>query len=131
MATPKTSRTQQGTAARAAGFALIATISMMSLVVVLTLGLLALSVSATRQHAASREGSIAQANARLALAMALGDLQKFYGPVFSVPSIAGITLEHDLTDTEGAAVAWSTDPSIPVAAKEYAVFSADRIVVVL
>ena len=90
MATPKTSRTQQGTAARAAGFALIATISMMSLVVVLTLGLLALSVSATRQHAASREGSIAQANARLALAMALGDLQKFAGPDQRITATADI-----------------------------------------
>ena len=66
--------------------------------------------------------------------MGLGDnmiLQKFYGPVFSIPSIAEITLEHDLTDTEGGAVTWSTDPSIPVAVKEYATFSADRIVVVL
>lgn len=64
--------------------------------------------------------------------MGLGDnsvLQKYYGPIYTVPSIQSVTIQHALTDTEGASPSWSSANALAVAAKEYAVYSADRVVV--
>jgi uncharacterized phage protein gp47/JayE len=64
--------------------------------------------------------------------MGLGDnsvLQKYYGPIYTVPSIQSVTLQHALTDTEGASPSWSSANALAVAAKEYAVYSVDRVVV--
>ena len=64
--------------------------------------------------------------------MGLGDnsvLQKYYGPIYTVPSIDDVTIQHALTDTEGASPSWSSANSLAVAAKEYAVYSVDRVVV--
>lgn len=61
-------------------FALISIITLLCLVAVICLGLLSLSSLSLRGSTASAAQASAQANARLALMFALGDLQKFAGP---------------------------------------------------
>ena len=65
---------------RSRGFALVATLSVVGLILLLVIGLLGLSASSLRsasQHATRAE---AQANARLALILAMGQLQQAAGP---------------------------------------------------
>jgi hypothetical protein len=62
------------------GFALIVTLSLMILLTVVAVGLLTLSSIALRQSSGSTAMRVAQANARLALCMALGELQRYGGP---------------------------------------------------
>ncbi len=61
------------------GFALIATLSMMILLTVIVVGLLTLSTISLRSSAISSDDAIARANARMALMLALGDLQSYAG----------------------------------------------------
>lgn len=75
----------------ASGFALIATISVMVLLVMVALAMLSLSTIELR---ASRQGDAmaeARANARLALMMAIGELQKEAGPDQRITATGGIT----------------------------------------
>ncbi len=65
---------------RAKGFALIATLSLLVLLVIIALGLLSLSATALRTSSHEAEMRKARANARLALMMAISDLQKAAGP---------------------------------------------------
>ncbi|MFK7909837.1 MAG: hypothetical protein AB8F34_04460, partial [Akkermansiaceae bacterium] len=62
------------------GFALIATISVMALLAMIALAMLSLSTIETRAENTSAGQAEAQANARLALMLAIGDLQKQMGP---------------------------------------------------
>ena len=62
------------------GFALVATLLVTTLVVLLILGLLTLSTLSQRHSSQRMELVAAQANAQLALALAIGDLQKHAGP---------------------------------------------------
>jgi hypothetical protein len=73
-----------------AGFALIATLSIVALVILLAMALLGLGLSGTRQATFSRQAAEARANARLALALALGDLQKHAGPDQRVTATADL-----------------------------------------
>ena len=65
---------------RSRGFALIVTISLMVLLMVIGLGLLTLSAISMRSQRIGSAQSVARANARLALLIAIGDLQKHAGP---------------------------------------------------
>lgn len=62
------------------GFALVATLSLMILLGVVALGLLTLSTTELRTSSLAEHQAIAQKNARLALVMALGELQQTLGP---------------------------------------------------
>ena len=83
---------------RNAGFALIATISVMVLLVMIALAMLSLSTIELR---ASRNGQAmaeAQGNARLALMLAIGELQKEMGPDMRVSAEAAIFDQNPNTE---------------------------------
>lgn len=88
--------------AAARGFALVATLALMMLLTILALGLLTLSGAALRQARSSTEAAEARANARLALILALGDLQKQLGPDTRI-SAAADQLPGTTPETSGAA----------------------------
>lgn len=65
---------------RPGGFALIVTLSIMILLVVIGVGMLSLSVISLRRSTAGEARQVAEANARMALILALGRLQAAAGP---------------------------------------------------
>ncbi len=75
------------------GFALIVTLSLMMLLTVIAVGLLSLSAVSLRTSSQGQAAAAARANARLALMMAIGELQKEMGPDsrISAPHDAGST----------------------------------------
>ena len=62
------------------GFSLVSTISLLALLTVVMLGMLSLSVITVRSSSQSSHDLEARTNARLAMMMALGELQKHLGP---------------------------------------------------
>lgn len=72
------------------GFALIATLTLMILLVVLVVGLLSLSTISLRSGGQNSARSEAEANARLALMLALGELQLSLGPDQNITAPSGI-----------------------------------------
>jgi hypothetical protein len=62
------------------GFALVVTLSLMILLTILAVGLLSLSSISLRSSNQSAAMGIARANAKMAILLALGDLQKQLGP---------------------------------------------------
>jgi len=75
------------------GFALIATISVMVLLVMIALAMLSLSTIELRQSGNMHYRQEAQANARMALMMAIGELQKSAGPDQRITAEAAILEE--------------------------------------
>lgn len=97
------------------GFALIATVSIMALLVLIVVGMLALSSSETRKATQSEHQLIAQANARLALTIAIGKLQEAAGPDQRVTATADIHPDRS-DDKKHLTGVWSTegwDPQEP------------------
>ena len=72
------------------GFALIVTLSLMILLTVIAVGLLTLSSVSLRSSTQGQAMALAQANARLALMLALGELQKSAGPDQRITAAADI-----------------------------------------
>ena len=72
------------------GFALIVTLSLMILLTVIAVGLLSLSSISLRSSSQSDAMAAARANARMALLLAIGELQKSTGPDQRVTSPADI-----------------------------------------
>ncbi len=79
------------------GFALVATISVMVLLVMIALAMLSLSTIELRQSTSTNYQQEARANARMALMMAIGDLQKHVGPdtrVTAKASVLSSSVQH-------------------------------------
>lgn len=103
------------------GFALVATLVMLSLLMVLSVGMLSLSVVTVRTTDRDRAAQQARANARLALQIALGELQRLAGPDGRVTAsssiVAGETGQRHLTgvwdgwkwDGDGRAPDWGSE----------------------
>lgn len=79
------------------GFALIVTLSLMILLTIIAVGLLSLSSISLRQSNASRDKDLAQSNARMALCLAIGELQKSLGRDGKITAPAGILDENPET----------------------------------
>lgn len=97
---------------REKGFALVVTLTLMVLLLIIALGLLSLSSVALRT-ANSRDGSLsARANARMAMMIAIGELQREMGPD------SRISAPHDVGGQTGGQAhwtavydAWKSDPA--------------------
>ena len=79
------------------GFALIATISVMVLLVMIALAMLSLSTIELRSAQNGKAMAEAQANARLALMLAIGELQKSMGPDQRVSATGDILASNSST----------------------------------
>jgi len=97
------------------GFALIATIAVMVLLVMVALAMMSLSSIELRQSTHSSYQQEARANARMALMIAMGELQKYAGPDQRTTATAGI-LDTDPQSTTPEGVyhpnwvgVWRTD----------------------
>lgn len=100
------------------GFALVAVLSVTSLIVLLVMGLLSLSMLTRRSVASELARAEAQANARLALVLALGQLQKEMGPDsrISAPPDAGTMASSSQRKWTAVYDAWTTNPANPTVA---------------
>jgi len=74
----------------ASGFALVITLMLMVLLTVVSVGLLGISAISLRSTSQSQSKAVAQANARMALMLALGELQKSVGPDQRITAPSGI-----------------------------------------
>lgn len=91
------------------GFALVVTISLMVLLTVIGMGLLTLSIVTVRSSSIGAPQREARANARLALLIALGELQKTMGPDQRVSAAAGILDSNpESLEVEGVEHPWWT-----------------------
>ena len=111
------------------GFALIVTLSLMILLTVIAVGLLTLSSISLRSSSQGNAMATARANARMALLLAIGDLQKSAGPDQRITARADI-LDENLANPRLAGV-WKSRNIIavaPVAADYTAAAKKDRFV---
>ncbi|HEX5791433.1 MAG TPA: hypothetical protein VFY13_09765, partial [Luteolibacter sp.] len=76
--------------ARNSGFALVVTVSLLVLLTVIAIGFLSLSAVSTRSSGAAAAEAVARANARMALMLAIGELQLHAGPDTRVTASASI-----------------------------------------
>jgi len=105
-------RTSTRPAASEGGFALIVTLVMMVLLVILGLGLLGLSTITLRNSSQGAAAAIARSHARLALMMAIGELQKEMGPDsrISAPNDVGSNLSGSQPHFTAVYDAWARKP---------------------
>lgn len=100
---------------RRPGFALIATLALMVLILLLSIGLLTLSSISVRQTAGAQELAAARANARLALMLAVGELQKSAGPDQAITAASDlVTGDSGRRHLTGAWKSWDINPQAGV-----------------
>lgn len=87
-----------GQNARPLGFALVSTLALMVLLAVLAVGLLSLSAISLRTASRNDAMTEARANARLALMIAIGELQEEMGPDMRVSAKAAIFDQNPVTE---------------------------------
>lgn len=111
------------------GFALIVTLSLMILLTVIAVGLLSLSSISLRSSSQGDAMQAARANARMALMLAIGDLQKQLGPDTRVSARADI-LKPENAPLLGAWKSWEGSDhdatGRPVSPGDYASKKQDR-----
>jgi hypothetical protein len=102
------------------GFALVVTLSLMILMTVVAVGLLTLSSISLRAAGQGDAMATAQANARLALMLAIGDLQKFAGSDQRVTARADVLGESIANPRlTGVWKSWEIKASAPPSESEY------------
>ena len=77
------------------GFALVITLSLMILLTVVAVGMLTLSGISMRATTQAKAMATARANARMALILAIGELQKSAGPDYRVTARSDIVSGND------------------------------------
>src|SRR6478672_5999623 len=99
------------------GFALVVTLSLMILLTVIAVGLLTLSTISLRSASQQEAGAVARANARLALMMAIGELQREMGPDsrISAPHDAGTAAAGGQPKWTAVYDSWKRDPAASTA----------------
>ncbi len=100
------------------GFALIVTLSLMILLTVVAVGLLTLSSISLRSSSQGAALAIAQSNARLALMLAVGELQKTAGPDQRITAPANLRIPAAGPGITGVWKSWrppSTNPDYTAA----------------
>jgi hypothetical protein len=102
----------------AKGFALVVSLTLMILLTIVAIGLLSLSAISLRGTSQSQAKSEAQANARLALMIAIGELQKQLGPDQRVSANGAILSESGVNHPHWTGVwnswrAGAADPANP------------------
>ena len=100
---------RQGMANRPSGFALVASVLVMALLMVLGLGLMTLATIELRRIGATNYEAEARARARLSLMLAIGDLQRYAGPDTRATAEAGL-LDEAIANPHWTGV-WSTRAS--------------------
>ncbi|MGJ8723367.1 MAG: pilus assembly PilX family protein [Roseibacillus sp.] len=97
-----------------AGFSLIVTVTVMILLSLIAVGLLSLSTTVLRSATSDRDRQLARSNARLALMLAMGELQKYAGPDTRITapseSLAGVNGSRFVT---GAWRSWEGEDHDP------------------
>lgn len=88
-----------GTETATAGFSLVITISLMVLLSLLAVGLMSLASISLRKSTSSTAQTEARANARMAIMVALGELQKQLGPDQRISAQAAILDQNPTTET--------------------------------
>ena len=91
------------------GFALIITVTMMILLSILAVGFLSLSTISLRGSQRDNASQMARSNARLALTLAIGDLQKKLGPDQRISAPASIVRSEAPQGVTGVWNAWSPE----------------------
>ncbi len=105
---PNTNRRFKGSLNGTDGFALVSTMVVLALIIVLLVGLLSMSTTATRGASLVASQEQARANAKMAMNLALGDLQKYAGPDRRVTSTAEILGDSVVDQKRNWTTIWDT-----------------------